>query len=77
MPDEEWFCRDCFVDHTQDNTQKYDAIDYSQHAIAFSDDELPPFEQQTRPTAGEYMNSCSCNLFLIHEGAAELSEIFK
>ena len=58
VPDEEWFCRDCFIDHT-DNTQEHDTVDYSQHAIAFSDDELPTFELQPRSTASSSMSSNS------------------
>ena len=53
VPDEEWFCRDCFIDTAQDNTQEHDTIDYSQHAIAFSDDEIPTFESEPRPIASK------------------------
>ena len=52
MPEEEWFCRDCFIDRSQDNTQELDTIDYSQHAIAFSDEEMPTFEPQSLAHAG-------------------------
>ena len=53
MPDEEWFCRDCFIDRSQDSTQELDTIDYSQHAIAFSDDEMPTLEEQPLPNASK------------------------
>ncbi|CAB4035143.1 PHD and RING finger domain-containing 1 isoform X4, partial [Paramuricea clavata] len=57
VPDEEWFCRDCFIDTAQDNTQEHDTIDYSQHAIAFSDDEIPTFESESRPIASSIISS--------------------